>query len=95
MNANEQHSQDRTSRFALDTLLRSAGFVVVERKHKRQPIWKHVATGEHMIEEEALNRLPKNKVIMAIRRQREYWDNFRMTKVVLSTDGVKLCSGLQ
>lgn len=86
---------DRTFRFALDTLLRDAGFVLVERKHKQQPIWKHVATGEQMIEDEALNRLPKNKVIMARRRQREYWDNFRMTKVVLSTDGAKLCSGLQ
>lgn len=95
MNVNEQFSQDRTSRFALDTLLRDAGYVLIERKHNQQPLWKHRATGDILTEEQALTRIPKNKVIMARRRQREYWENFRMTKVPLASEGAALCSGSQ
>jgi hypothetical protein len=95
MNANEQHSQDRTSRFALDTLLRDAGYVLIERKHNRPPLWKHRMSSDVITEEQALAKLPRNKVIMAKKRQREYWENFRMTKVPLASEGVALCSGLQ
>lgn len=68
----EHPSRDRSDRFALDALIREAGFSIFRRKGDRPPLW--VRSGCIYSQAEVLTVLDDGKVVDAELLETLYWE---------------------